>query len=65
MISRILDAVKLGSTEVIKRMIEKGEVTPETRLEVGLRSFPVLPLTSLLSIDYIKFLCCFRVIELY
>ena len=46
MISKLLDSVKSGSAEVIKLMIERGEVTPQTRLQVGLRRF-LAPLISL------------------
>ena len=38
MITKLLDSVKSGSTEVIKLMIERGEVTPRTRLPVRLTS---------------------------
>ena len=38
MITKLIDSVKSGSTEVIKLMIERGEVTPRTRLPVRLIS---------------------------
>ena len=38
MITKLIDSVKSGSTEVIKVMIERGEVTPRTRLPVRLIS---------------------------
>ena len=37
-ITKLLDSVKSGSTEVIKLMIERGEITPRTRLPVRLTS---------------------------
>ena len=37
-IAKLLDSVKSGNTEVIKLMIERGEVTPRTRLPVRLIS---------------------------